>query len=273
MESEKKMEVIQSTNNPRIKTWYQLKSKKGRQEQGLYIIEGIKLIEEAIDAKQEIEALIFDQGKDLPESLALHLEKYDLSIPIVSVSTPVIEKLSDTETPQGVLAILKKKNIEIEKLLENQFSFYLLIDQIQDPGNLGTIIRSADAAGVQGIILGNSTVELYNSKVIRSAMGSIFHLSIVQDELDQIIPKLQKNGVKVIGTSPYASKTYFEVDLTQKVAIIVGNEAKGLSDSRKQQVDEMIKIPLVGKAESLNVAMATTLILYERVRQMEKGWA
>lgn len=258
------MELIQSVHNPKVKAWYQLQNKKGREQSKSFMIEGFKLVEEALSSKQEIEYIISEEDKDLPKSINDYMEKLD--IPMVQVSKPVIEKLSETQAPQGILAIIKQQSLNLEQVISSKFDFFLLIDQIQDPGNLGTIIRSADAAGVDAIILGYGTVDIYNQKVIRSAMGSIFHLPILNADLDSSIRSLKEHGVKVIGTSPYADRNYFDVNLKDKIAIIVGNESKGLSEERMEQVDEMVNIPLIGQAESLNVAMATTLVLYERVR-------
>ncbi|OEF99426.1 hypothetical protein BHF71_01750 [Vulcanibacillus modesticaldus] len=259
------MEIIESINNPKVKQWYKLLNKKGRDKSGQYIIEGIKLIKEAIRFGQKIETIIVDHSKGLPEEF-LELYSSDKK-KFFTVSKPVFEKLSETETPQGIMAIIKKQELTAKKLLTENNNFILLLDKIQDPGNLGTIIRSADAAGVDAIVLGNGTVELYNPKVIRSAMGSVFHLPILSADLDEIIAGLKQKNVKIVGTSPYAKHDYFKIDFSEKIAILVGNESKGLSKERQEQVDQMVKIPIVGQAESLNVAMATSIVLFERVRQ------
>lgn len=260
------MEIINSTNNPKVKYWAQLKSKKARETEGLYIIEGIKLIEEAITKNVTIDnLLIFNDSKYIQES---QIEANLRNLPITYVSEAVIEKLADTETPQGIIAIAKREHQDLENLLKKNYNFYLLIDEIQDPGNLGTIIRSADAAGVDAIILGRGTVELYNPKVIRASMGSIFHLPIIEGDLKEVIPLLHKDGFNIIGTSPYASDLYFNTDLRNKIGILVGNESKGISKEVMNLVNVMVKIPIIGQAESLNVSMATSLVLYERVRQI-----
>nr|WP_165894958.1 RNA methyltransferase [Tepidibacillus fermentans] len=245
-----------------------LKTKQGRNEQGLYLIEGIKIIEEALNSRQEVMSIIYTRDKEIPDSWQIQIEQSMQPINFYQVSQSIVDKLSDTKTPQGFFAILKQEQHSLETLKSR--SFLLLVDEIQDPGNLGTIIRSADAAGVEGIILGNGTVDPYNDKVIRSAMGSIFHLPIVKASLDEVIFHLQQSDFQVIGTSPYAEKAYFDVDYKQKTVILVGNESRGLSESRKDQVDQMVKIPFMGQAESLNVATATSIILFERVRQLLK---
>lgn len=258
------MNIIESIHNNKVQMWYKLKKKKERDRQGLFIIEGLKLVEEAIIFNQNIDTIIINNNQDISDSI-LELAK-EKKIDMVAVSDNVFKKLADTDSPQGIMAILKKKDWSIEQIINNN-NLFLLIDEIQDPGNLGTIIRSADASGISSIILGTNTVDLYNQKVIRSAMGSIFHLPIINYDLTEIIKKLKDRKIKIIGTSPYANQKYFESDLSENIAIIVGNEANGLSEERQEQADEMINIPIVGKAESLNVAMATSVILFEHVRQ------
>lgn len=262
------MEIITSTSNPKIKFWDKLKSKKGREKEQRFLIEGTKLIAEAIKGNYHIDDIIIEEDSEQLEVVQKLLKDNEFNPPITMVSKQVVNKLTDTETPQGVFAVLKKKEISLNNILRKQF--LLLLDGIQDPGNLGTIIRSADASGVEAIILGKGTVDLYNSKVVRSAMGSIFHLTIIEAELDDLIPMLQQQQFRIFGSSPYADDSYFDIDLTGKSAILIGNEAKGLAKARMETVDQMVNIPIKGGAESLNVAVATALLLYERVRQLEK---
>lgn len=262
------MEKINSISNPKIKYWDKLKNKKGREKEKLFLIEGIKLIDEAIKAKYQIEDIIIEEESEQIEVIQRILRDNKVNASITIVSRAIVNKLTDTETPQGVFAVLRRKEVTLENIMSKQS--LLLLDEIQDPGNLGTIIRSADASGVEVIILGKGTVDLYNSKVLRSAMGSIFHLEIIEADLDEIIPMLQQNQFKIVGSSPYAEKSYFDVDLASKLAILIGNEARGLAKERMEAVNQMVSIPIKGRAESLNAAIATALLLYERVRQLEK---
>lgn len=261
---------IESVNNPRVTKWQHLKTKKGRDKQGLYLIEGTKLIIEVLHSGQQIETLVFSEKHVLTEELQQLLVTGNPVSEIIRVSETVIAKLSDTMTPQGIIAVIRKSVVTINELLKIEEPVFLIIDQLQDPGNLGAMIRSADAAGIDGIIIGQDSVDLYNSKVIRSAMGSIFHLPIVVDvDLEQALIDLKNKGVRIYGTSPYANDDYYNFILKENIAIIIGNEAKGLSSSRIKMVDEMMRIPIVGQAESLNAAMATAIILYEHVRQQK----
>ncbi len=265
------MEPIRSTDNPKIKFWYQLRSKKGRDNNSLFIIEGIKLIEEAVKSGQIFEDIIIEENKNFPYHMLDLINESNESITTTFVAEHVMKKLSDTEKPQGVLAIIKKNKPSVQSLFLQGKNCVLLVDQIQDPGNLGTIIRSADATGVDAIFLGKGTVELFNAKVVRSAMGSMFHLPIIEGDLDELIPMLQGSDYLIVGTSPYAEESFYDIDLKKKVAVLIGNEAKGLHKNRIEQVDKMVNIPIIGDAESLNVAMATTVVLYERIRQLNKA--
>lgn len=259
-----KMNLIESTQNNKVQMWNKLKKKKERDRQAMYFIEGIKLVKEAIQYNQDIDIIIFNYKQELSESIVdLAREK---KIDTVAVSNDIFIKLAETESPQGVLAVIKKKEGSLEQII-NENNTFLLIDEVQDPGNLGAIIRSADSAGISSIIIGDNTVDLYNQKVIRSTMGSLFHLPIINYNITNVIKLLKQKNIKVLGTSPRAEQIYFETDISENIAILVGNEANGLSEDRLGQVDQMISIPIVGQAESLNVAMATSVILYEHVRQ------
>jgi TrmH family RNA methyltransferase len=262
---------IRSVNNPRISTWQQLKMKKGREKEGLYLIEGTKLISDALAAGEQLKTLIIHDERAETAEFAELLARVDNSVERIRVSAPIISKLSDTMTPQGIIAVVKKRDYQLEQFLSKDRPTFVVIDELQDPGNLGAIIRSADAAGIDGIIIGEKSVELYNPKVIRSAMGSIFHLPIVVDvDLMQVMRELSRRGIRILGTSPQAELDYYSLDLTDNIAIVIGNEAKGLSASLMRTVDEMMRIPILGSAESLNAAMATSIILYEHVRQRAK---
>ena len=176
----------------------------------------------------------------------------------------LFKELISTEQPQGIVAVINMN----EKPLDLDGSFYLLCDKLQDPGNLGTIIRTAHAAGVQGIILTKGTVDIYNEKTIRSTMGSIFYVPIhYDDENFTLVKQLRNEGFKTVVTSLDTDKNFFEEDIRGKVLLIVGNEGNGVSNEVYELADIKVKIPMPGNAESLNVAIATSVIMYEKIRQ------
>ncbi|MGG7176234.1 TrmH family RNA methyltransferase [Clostridium paraputrificum] len=257
------MVFIESKDNSLYKETKKLKDRKGRNKSSKYIIEGFRLIEEAFKASLPIEYIFLSE--DNQEKLDEYLGEYiDNETKLYGLKENLLKELCSTEKPQGIVAVVGMKKLDSE--LEG--SFYLLCDKLQDPGNLGTIIRTAHAAGVDGIILTKGTVDVYNDKTIRSTMGSLFHIPIViDDEENSMLRKLIDNGFSLLSTSLEGDKDFFSEDLSGKIIISVGNEGNGVSEEIYNLSDKKVKIPMPGGAESLNVAIATSIILYEKVRQ------
>ncbi|KRQ87344.1 23S rRNA (uridine(2479)-2'-O)-methyltransferase [Caloramator mitchellensis] len=248
-----------SKNNKLIKDTLKLKQKKYRDESGKFIIEGARFVEEALN-ENKVE-YIFYSGKFASSKYSSIL---DANCPKYEVEDAVIKELSDTETPQGIIAVCIKTDYDLEVLKD----FAVIIDGVQDPGNLGTIIRTADAAGADAVIIVKGTVDVYNSKTLRSTMGSIFHLPVIYiDEFETSIDILKQKGFKVYATDLTAKSYIYDFDFKQKTAIIIGNEANGIPQSHIELATDKIKIPMIGRAESLNAAMASSILLYEVVRQ------
>ena len=174
------------------------------------------------------------------------------------VNEKIKNSISQTESPQGIFAIVKMKEFSIE-FRDKRF---VILDRIQDPGNLGTIIRTSDAAGFNTIILDKGSVDPFNPKVVRSSQGSLFHLKIINFDIKRIIEELKDRGVKILGTSPKGDKVYTDVNIRDRLAIVFGNEAKGIRDEILSMCDETIRIPIYGRAESLNVSVSSGIILY-----------
>lgn len=249
------MERIESNKNVKIKTVKKLHTRKGREKLGSFFIEGEHLVEEALKSRVIINELFVEDTFEIPKA-------WDIAnFPIYIVSDKIMKEISETETPQGVLAVcelLGRKPLEVEKLGK-----YLLIDQVQDPGNLGTIIRTADSVGMSAVILGAGTVDVYNSKVIRSTQGSLFHLPVVKGDLGEWIDKLKSKNIPIFGTALNDSaKAYKSVSPQESFALIVGNEGSGMSSELLNRTNENLYIPIYGKAESLNVSIATGILLY-----------
>ncbi len=174
------------------------------------------------------------------------------------VNEKIKNSISQTESPQGIFAVVKMKKFSIE-FRDKRF---VILDRIQDPGNLGTIIRTSDAAGFNTIILDKGSVDPFNPKVVRSSQGSLFHLKIINFDIKRIIEELKDRGVKILGTSPKGDKVYTDVNIRDRLAIVFGNEAKGIRDEILSMCDETIRIPIYGRAESLNVSVSSGIILY-----------
>lgn len=256
------MIYIESKENSLFKETKKLKEKRNRSKEGKYIIEGFRLVQEAFKANMEIEYLVISEGSE--DKLNEYLNEYINEEKIYIMKKNLFTMLTSTETPQGAIAVVKNK--ELQKDIEGEF--FLLCDKVQDPGNLGTIIRTAHAAGVDGIILTKGTVDIYNDKSIRSTMGSLFYVPIIQDDEElSFVRKLKDEGFSLVATSLQESKDFFESDLKGKIILSVGNEGNGISEEVFSLADKKVKIPMPGGAESLNVAIATSIILFEKVRQ------
>ena len=185
------------------------------------------------------------------------------NIKIYELKNELFTQLVSTENTQGIIAVVNINN----SIKDIKGDFYLLCDKVQDPGNLGTIIRTAHAAGVNAIILTKGTVDIYNDKTIRSTMGSIFYVPIIYDNDLSFLKNLKDEGFSLVATSLEESKNFFEEDLSGKVILSVGNEGNGISEEIFELADKKVKIPMPGGAESLNVGVATSIILFEKVRQ------
>lgn len=254
------MLTIESKNNSLLKELKKLKEKKHRTAKGQYIIEGLRFVEEAVKCDANIEYLIFTEEFYEKEQNFVHGVSEDVKK--IIMTKPLLEHLCSTETPQGVVAVVDMKNNDL-----NEGNMVILVDKVQDPGNMGTIIRTAHAVGAAGIVMTKGTVDVYNDKVLRSTMGSIFHMPIIEDKDLSIVGDLKSQGYKLVVSSLQGQKNFFEEDLTGKVIIAVGNEGNGVSDEVYEIADIKVKIPMPGNAESLNVAIATSVMMYEKVRQ------
>ncbi|WP_077308147.1 TrmH family RNA methyltransferase [Terribacillus halophilus] len=246
--------MITSTQNAQVKQWQKLKRKKERTKTNTFLVEGFHLVEEAITAGWTIEKLILREETELPE-WASHLEAE-------TVSEHVFKSITETETPQGIAAVVQMQDKKLKR--HNRI---LLLDAVQDPGNLGTIIRTADAAGYDAIYLGEGSADRYNDKVIRATQGSIFHLPVLTADLELLVPELQDIGYTVWAAALEGAVDYRAVSAPEKTALLVGNEGAGIDKRLIAQSDMAVKIPIFGKAESLNVSIATGILLYHTVNK------
>ena len=231
-------------------------------------MEGIHLVSEAIQAGLLDRVIYSEKILETSEGKRLLGKIISSGIPNEEANEQVIRHLSDVETPQGVIASVKPKAVDIGSLFESSNPLIVVACGIQDPGNLGTMIRTADAAGCSGLIMTQGTVNPYNDKVIRASSGSIFHLNIVKiDDIIEVVSALKRRGIKVISTLVGAEKEYYSVDYNGPVAVMIGSESKGLPTEIERLSDVSVSIPMVGKAESLNAAVSCAIVLYEALRQ------
>lgn len=256
--------MITSENNSQIKNIAKLlKSSKTRKEQGVFIIEGIKMF---LEAKKfglvEKAYLSQDLYKEWARDVSLKEIDYEV------VDKKVFKQITDTMTPQGVIAIVRMNKVAIEDVLVLDEVKLVFLEDLRDPGNLGTIIRTAEGAGMSAVILSKECVDIYNPKVVRSTMGSIFRVPFTYvEDIKEAMKKAQDAGVTLYATHLKGEKFYDEIEYSNKVGIVIGNEANGLTDETASQADAYVKIPMCGKVESLNASVAASVMMYEILRQ------
>ena len=259
------MQVISSKDNEFIKHIKKLKDKKYRDINKEFIIEGIKLIKEAIEEKAEIKQIVICdncQNSDIiPKELMYEIAKYEC----VYVTENIFKTISDVNTPQGILAIIGRNAKEAE--IDYTQDIIVALDDIQDPGNLGTILRTVDSIGLNQILVSKGTADSYNPKVVRSTMGAIFRVKIIEcEDLEKTLKEVKKHKYELVSTSLQTENSIYDVDYNKKV-IVIGNEANGVEQKIQDIADIKVKIPMLGKTESLNASVATGIVLYEYVRQ------
>ncbi len=259
------MQVITSKENEQIKAIRKLKDKKYRDETGLYIVEGIKTINEAIAENADIQTIVIcydsNEQEELKQKMLYSVAKFN----ILYVDERVFEWISQVMHPQGILAVIKKKSKQ--EYINVDEDIIVALDNIQDPGNLGTIIRTVDSAGLSQLIITKDTADPYSAKVVRSTMSGIFRVNILETEdLPSMLEDLKQKGYRIIETSLNTNKTIYDVSY-EKAVIVIGNEANGICNEVLNVADEKVKIPMLGRTESLNAAVATGIVLYEALRQ------
>ena len=260
--------MITSSGNKKIKDLAALiKKSNARKKYNAYIIEGIRMFKEL--KKDEILDVFASESFEAEngEILSEIYPEYE------TVSDRIFESVSDTKTPQGVMAVVKRKEYTLEKILEKRDTSHslLILDSLQDPGNLGTLIRAGEGAGITGIIMNETTVDIYNPKVIRSTMGSIFRVPFIYvKDLKEVIEKLYSKSINIYASSLEGAIEYDAPDYKKDIAFIIGNEAAGISKEVLDIVEDKVKIPMLGEVESLNAAVAGSILMYEAARQRRK---
>lgn len=255
--------MITSTSNPQIKNLILLEKKaKIRKEQGVFLAEGRKMLKEA--PRERIQKIYLSESFLLQEENQELLRGREYEV----LSDKVFKAVSDTQTPQGVLTVVSMPSWSLEDILAQSNGSYLFLESIQDPGNLGTMLRTGEGAGITAVIANASTVDLYNPKTVRSTMGSIYRVPFLAVEnFKETIQKMKDDGMKCYAAHLKGSKMYDMPDYRGICGFLIGNEGNGLSDEIAALADEYIKIPMAGEVESLNAAIAATILMYEVNRQ------
>ena len=250
--------IISSKDNEIVKEIRKLKEKKFRKDK--FIVEGIKMLEEAINENADIDLIVLREGTAIQKDIS--------QFKSIVVTEKVFITLTDVVSPQGVLAIINKKN---DIKIDESADYILALDGIQDPGNLGTIIRTADSANLKQIIVSKNTVDRFAPKVIRSTMGAIYRVNIIEvEDLVETLKNLQKKNFNIITTSLNTNNSIYDISYNKSV-VVIGNEANGVSSEVLNIADYKVKIPMLGKTESLNASVATGIMIYEYVRRIIKN--
>jgi len=257
---------IASLQNSIVKEAAELNLKKYRSQRREFLVEGVRAVQEAINSGWELTAVFFDDAVS-GEKITMMLQHNAVSC--YHVSRTIIERLTDTKNPQGIVAIVKEQNSNLADVAGKN-GLLLVLDEVRDPGNVGTIIRTADAAGAVGVVLLSACVDLYSPKVVRSTMGSIFHLPIITDvDKNSFCSWCSKEKWSLWVSSLSGGTNIHEVKWEEKVALVMGNEANGASEDMLEAAKQKVFIPMQGKAESLNVSIAAGVFMFEALHKQE----
>lgn len=259
---------ITSLQNPRLKEVVRLQKRPYRDERGLVVVEGYREVKRMLDNGRKPTALFFCpafyQGVNEPEIVRRCAEA---GADLFECSAEAFQKIAYRDRPEGLIALTEQLHLRLQDLSVPERPLLLIAEAIEKPGNLGSLLRSADAAGAHAVIVCDRCTDIHNPNVVRSSIGTLFSLPVVEASTEETIPWLRTRRIQIVAATPHASREYTECDMTQGIAIVVGTEKFGLSDRWLNEADDHVRIPMFGQADSLNVAAATTILLYEAVRQ------
>ncbi|MEW6573520.1 MAG: RNA methyltransferase [Bacillota bacterium] len=261
--------ILLGKHNPRVKGLLRLARRHRREQEEKFLIEGPRLVLEALSAGWPLEAVYctarFAESEKNAELLnSLH----EYGVIVYALPIEVFSRIASTEEPQGVLAVARTRKVEAGELFRDPSPLVVVVDGLQDPGNLGTIIRTADAAGASGAVLLPGTVDIYNPKVVRATAGALFRLPVIEGlPLDEALTLIKNAALELVVADPRGSVPFYAADLSGPVAIVVGSEGTGIKHKVQKAASERVFIPMPGGAESLNAAVAASLLIYEAVRQ------
>lgn len=262
---------ITSLQNPKVKQLIHLRDRSERDATGLFLIEGYREILRAADGKKKMDSLFICPELFLGENEPALIERIQKSgAQIYPCSPQVFRKISYRDRPDGLLAVAPQMSLALDDLpkrFRNKVPFLVVAESIEKPGNLGTILRSSDAVGVDGLIVCDRCTDIHNPNVVRASVGTLFTVPVVEASGEETLAWLRERGIAILAATPSSSQEFTKVDMSGPVAIAVGTEQLGLSKLWMENADIQVRIPMMGEADSLNVATATTLLLYEVLRQ------
>ena len=263
--------VITSLQNPRVKTVVGLRQRSDRDERGEMIVEGYRELKRALDNQHFPKAVFYCPALFMGSNEPAIIDRArEAGAESFECSAPVFEKMSYRDRPEGLLAVAPQVRRTLEDLQVPANPLIVVAQAIEKPGNLGTILRTADAAGVHAVIVCDRCTDINNPNVVRSSIGTIFSVPVAEASTDATLAWLRERHVRILAATPHTEFEYYDVDLRPGTAIVVGTEQYGLSEQWMTEADLKVRIPMLGQADSLNVAAATTILLYEAVRQRRR---
>jgi RNA methyltransferase, TrmH family len=267
-----KPSLISSLANPHIKNVVKLRQRSHRDEFGLMIVEGYRELKRALDNKHFPTELFFCKDLFQGENEGDLIQRCaDAGTSLFECAPPVFEKIAYRDRPEGLLAVAPQVRKSLTELSIPKNALVIVAEAIEKPGNLGTILRSADASGVNAVLVCDKCTDINNPNVVRASIGTLFSVPVIETSTDEALAWLKTRKFQVVAATPHTEKLFWDVDMTGNTAIVVGTEQYGLSNVWLDQAQLKVKIPMLGQADSLNVASATTILLYEAVRQRQKG--
>jgi TrmH family RNA methyltransferase len=259
---------VASLHNPQIKNVVKLRERRQRDRQGLMLIEGARELTLAVEHNIKLQSLLYcDKFFSNRIELAIIKGVQERGVKLYRVDKRVFEKIAYREHPDGLLAVAYQPNISLKNLILGNSPLVVVAVEIEKPGNLGAILRSADAAGADAVIVCDQCTDLFNPNVVRASMGTLFTVKVAAGSSQDTIQRLKEKGVVLVAATPGTTTEYTDIDFRTPVAIVLGSEQFGLPEIWKKSVDKAVHIPMYGKADSLNVSAAATVLLYEAVRQ------
>jgi TrmH family RNA methyltransferase len=260
--------IITSLQNPRIKNAVRLRDARARERQGATVVEGYRAILRAVDNGYPLGELYVCPDLFLGENEEALIERAaDAGAQVIQVAEGPFLKMAYRDRPEGLLAVVPQVRRPLLEHEPAEQAFYLMVEAIERPGNLGSILRSADAAGVDAVVVCEAQADVFNPEVIRASVGTIFAVTILEASTPEALDWCRQHAIRTLAATPHAERIYTDLDMQGPLAIVVGTEQHGLSEAWLSQADVRVRIPMFGQADSLNVATATTLLLYEVVRQ------
>ena len=255
--------MITSTSNPQVKRLLQLQKKsKARNEEGVFVVEGLRMFAEV--PQERVEKVYISETLYNKKKHDCNWEEF----PVEILSDNVFKHVSDTQTPQGILCVVRQKKYEMDALVNKVNPHFMVLDNLQDPGNLGTIVRTAEGAGVDAVFMSKDCVDIYNPKTIRSTMGSIYRMPIIYvEDTVKLLELFKEKGITSYAAHLDGKNSYDKEDYRAGTAILIGNEGNGLRDEVSNKADTWVRIPMEGQVESLNAAIAASVFMFEVARQ------